>query len=784
MTDYFETENSFWGIFWIDASNAQSAAESWKKIAKLGGKEPNEDAGKQWLSNLQTLWLLIIDSADQSEESIQAHFPPGERGYILLTSRNPRNRIHATVGYLSLDKLQKDEANELLRKATNHTPWDAAAKQYAASIASYLGYLPLALIHAGRAISHKLCGLREYIPFFNKALDSLSLKRSTLIDEDDEDYLRVFASFDIIYSGLEAQARRGRQTCKDALELINIFAYLHSSDIRLDTLTRTGKNLREAPADQLWTGDTTSSQAKPSLTQRLRNFATLMAAKLSTPTIVLPRVFHLQTTAFEGSFARRAIDMLVRISVISESSEAGCYSMHPLVHVWARKRFTSAEQMVWCQAATNVLANSVKLPFVADEPGDWDYRLRIKSHVDEVRSNRNRLVQQMQRRREGSRQPSWRNWLWVDPSSQFTWFEAANFAKFGRVYMDCGDYREAEYLQRQALAFFITHQSEKHIISINSQLALADIIYHQGRFDEAAELQKGAWNRCRSTLGDVHPQTLKILLAMAETSWHRGQYEEDKAFHEMAVQGFEQNPGYVREAMYALVGLGQVYNQHFDHQRAHDAQQRAVERLTEEFGGEDFHTMAATVELAKTKLAIGNLEEIRHSNELLKQVFLQRHKLLGEEHPYTLLAECHLARAMASLGSLEKNHAHVTDAKAILTKGINVATRILGPEHFGTLYGRMHFAQTLVIEGNYSDAEAEFKDVMEKQKSLRGTEARTYPDRLSCMNMLVDCYELQGRYQEGVELCEIMIHELDSGGAGQYPLRRRAVEKKERLARL
>lgn len=102
----------------MDASSTQNATESWKKIARIGGKDPNEEAGKYWLSNPQSPWLLIIDGADNSEESIQAQFPSGERGYILITTRNPRLRINATVGSLTLDRLEENEANELLRKAT------------------------------------------------------------------------------------------------------------------------------------------------------------------------------------------------------------------------------------------------------------------------------------------------------------------------------------------------------------------------------------------------------------------------------------------------------------------------------------------------------------------------------------------------------------------------------------------------------------------------------------------------------------------------------------------
>lgn len=58
----------------------------------MGGAEPNENAGKAWLSNQQKPWLLIIDNADDPDIDATRYFPGGERGTILLTTRNPSHK--------------------------------------------------------------------------------------------------------------------------------------------------------------------------------------------------------------------------------------------------------------------------------------------------------------------------------------------------------------------------------------------------------------------------------------------------------------------------------------------------------------------------------------------------------------------------------------------------------------------------------------------------------------------------------------------------------------------
>lgn len=556
---------SFWGIFWVDASNPQNAAESWKKIAKIGGRDANEEAGKHWLSNLHSPWLLIIDSADNSEESLGAQFPSGERGCILITTRNPRLNINATVGTLSLDRLEESEANDLLRKATKHEPWDSSAKTSASSIARHLGYLPLALIHAGRAIFHRLCTLHGYIPFFNRTLDDMLSKRSSRTQVEQEDHgMGAFTSFDIIYSGLEAQAYRKTVQARishDAIELINMFAFLHNNDIHLEILTKAGQNLEQI-SERGKSGDDAEESGDPlpshSLLKRLKDWAFNVVVKLKLPAPVFPHVFRdTKTHSFNESRARRAIDLLVQMSLLTESSETGSYSMHPLVHVWVRKRLSTAAQALWCEAAGNVLASSIKLPPLVDEQGDQDFYLRILPHVNQVRGMKRGVEHELRQNREDVSRM--RSWLWMSRPMTFTAIDAANYARYGRVYMESSQFEEAEKLLRLVQDFVTGRLGREHPIAVRIQLALAVNLWHLGRAPEAQQMQEDALQICRATLGARHSQTLKIMDGLGETYWQRGWLKEAKALHESAIKGMEGRSLLVRDMFKAMDHLGRVH---------------------------------------------------------------------------------------------------------------------------------------------------------------------------------------------------------------------------------
>lgn len=557
--------DSYWAIFWVDASNIQNAAESWKKIAKIGGRDPNEEAGKHWLSNLQSPWLLIIDNADNSEEFIQDHFPSGDRGSILVTTRNPRLKINATVGFMSLDRLEESEANDLLHKATNHEPWDQSARSSASSIAKHLGYLPLALVHAGRAIFHRLCTLSGYIPFFNHTLENLRFRRpSIFVNDEDDTGMGALLSFDIIYSGLEARANRdGNQAVsQDAIELINMFAFLHNNDICLDIIVKAANNSRriqKEAADGRSKGSPAILLPRAPFLQRLKQWtaATVMKSQQRAP--VLPQMLC-NAPVFEESRARRAFDLLVRMSMISESSESGSYSMHPLVHVWVRKRLSTAAQALWCDTAANVLAGSIKTPPLTDDAGDQDFYVRILPHVRHVRSVHDEIMGQLQ---QNTRQQGMlRSWLGlcVGRPIASTMSEMTRLGKYSRVYMECAKFQEAEHLQRLVLDFVKAYAGPQHPITVQIQLALSATLWFLAQASEAQELQEEALKSCIATCGENHPQTLKTKDALGETYWQRGWLKEAKFLHESAIEGMKGNAEMTREWLKAIHHLGRVYD--------------------------------------------------------------------------------------------------------------------------------------------------------------------------------------------------------------------------------
>lgn len=423
----------------------------------------------------------------------------------------------------------------------------------------------MALIHAGRAIFHGLCSLHDYIPFFNQALDEFRNKRKHFYmpeDDEDDDGMGAFTTFDIIYSGLEARANRNDAragTSHDAVELINTFAFFHHTDIRLDVLVKAGHNLVKAanqarPALQ---GLRAGASSKPFL-HRLRDCANELNVYRQRHVSVYPRALRISPAqAFDEPRVRKAVALLVQMSLLSESSESGSYSMHALVHFWMRKRLGTAEQALWCGIACNVLASSIKIPPMTDEAGDQDLYVRMLPHIIEARSHqeeiRGRLALNFQkanyiRRTLNSGNPG-----------TFDTLDALNAAKYSRVYMECFRFEDAVSLQQRVRDFVISLLGREHMGIVPITMILAKSLWYLARAAEAQELLEHALQVCKLNLGDDGSQTLQAMDALGETYWQRGRLKDAKILHEAAITGMQGRKELQRDRLKAMTHLGHVH---------------------------------------------------------------------------------------------------------------------------------------------------------------------------------------------------------------------------------
>lgn len=795
---------SFWGVFWINASSVERASQTFSRLAKqFGGREPNERAAKNWLSHLELPWLLIIDNADNSSTDIGTLFPEGERGSVLITTRNPAHKVYGTVGsrYFDFGQLEGGPAADLLLKAAGRPrPWDSPTKTLAASISAVLGALPLALVFAGKAIVEGLCTLQDYVKYYTSSWQRIDRALSDSGNEADQElYLSIYSTFEMVYLALKD--KKG-EAATDALQLLNMFAFLNNENIRWDMLTQAAKNpsLERNTEDAGPAASTFNSKPKPwakVLKGKGVELVEYLFPDRGPP--VLPDVLRdSESIAFDEFRLRKALTELSQRSLVIHNDATDSYSMHPVVHTWVRERpemvrgrssmtqrrsdrgeetpeitraqpeMRTGRQALWCQAAATLLTQAILLPPLGMQVADEDLRRDLLPHVEHVQKRQAEI-----RDRISIKQRS--KWFWaVQP--QLSRREALQMAKYSLVFMQAGLWKEAEGLQRKVMNFVCAVRGVDHPVSIRIQLALSENYWQQGRGFQAADLQEKVLEACLMSLGPEDQKTLQVMSALASSYWLQGRYKPALGLLETALSVYIKTVGPNHEdTLRTYDSLGRIHFKYWRYDEAKDLHSRALEGMkkSKALGPKHRDTLAAMDNLAVTYFTIGG-SLLEPAEAMINEVIKQRTERLGPEHPYTLWSRLHHARIRSARGSY-------SEAEEEIRAGLKVAERNLGAEHIGSLYARAHLGQLLVCRGKWTEAEEVLHDVIEKLKRTPMARNGEHPDRLMTELYLVHCYGLQNRVQEAAILCARIIEGLAYIGGEKHPLMTLLVRTQEAL---
>lgn len=761
--------SSYWGIFWIDGKSEDTIRHTFSNVAKIGGVEPNELAAKNWLANLSHPWLLLIDNADDRNIDLEKHFPAGERGFILITTRNPYHRTLGTVGEKFYDfekkRLDTEESNELLLKAADEPRRITSVRAAAARIAERLGYLPLALVQAGKAIFRGMCNcnLLNYLDIYDQSWQrirrarSQSGLRSSLNNDEVVSMKNVYSSYEIIYRGLE---NTPAVSTRDAIDLLKLFSFLSRESLCIEVLitaVRHPQRQKQYDEDQTAKMAMTTNVASTSWTSTLKECLIWLQRQIDKSGPVLPAV--LRENTFDEARLSCAMDQLESLSLVNHQREDNSYSMHPLIHTWVRERpeMSNAEQALWCQAASSTLAQSILLPPLDIIESAEALRRHLLPHVSYVqncrKSIRLKLIDNQKSRK--------RFWRPLEPI--FSKQLAIEFGKFSLVYFNNGFYLEAEELQLKVQDFVCSRLGMDNQLAWRVTLALSATYFELSKTNKAAELQAQVVESCKQTLGADHPQTLKFMDILGASRCFQGRFEESRALHEKAIEGMAKVLGPSHEdTLLAMDNLGRVMWRYFQYEICHSLHAKAVEGLSKakSFGP----THAKTLE-AKECLALSSVDlpgaDLQSAHDMMIDVKRERKRRLGTEQPWTLLARCNLARIKSAMGDTVK-------AEKLMRKALPVAQRNLGENHFGTLMGKTHLAQVLVRQKRYDEAEDMLLDVI--QRHHYGSAARDdgeHPDRIFAMRYLLMCYKEHGKFKDALNLCDQIKEAISTiGGQG------------------
>ncbi|HEX6385576.1 MAG TPA: hypothetical protein VF177_12975 [Anaerolineae bacterium] len=162
-------------IWWLRADETATLAADLIELGRALGlpvKGISEQSAavtvvRRWLEGRERRWLLVCDNADMVKpDDLRPYLPKDGPGHVLITSRNPVWGRLARV--LAVGVFTADEAIDFLLERTGREE-----RKEAAALAEALGYLPLALEHAGAYVEETGITLTEYQQRFEQRRPAL-----------------------------------------------------------------------------------------------------------------------------------------------------------------------------------------------------------------------------------------------------------------------------------------------------------------------------------------------------------------------------------------------------------------------------------------------------------------------------------------------------------------------------------------------------------------------------------------------------------------------------------
>src|SRR6266478_5515088 len=239
---------SFSDVFWIDASSESNINLCLKQIAKAHNLPP--ESTLHWIAS-QSGWLLVYDNADGEYQVVERFLPPGNKGNILITSRNKAfGRFTTSQHSLEVDKMGQEEAISLLLESSmlNSKFVGDTAKRIVAA----LGFIPLAIDQAGAYVLSCGCSLDSYIELYLKHRERL-MSDPGFKGASDYGY-STYGTWEISMQEIEQRAldvsSKEGIAAQDALSLQRFFAFLHHENISEEIFLSAAVNYQEIDKDE------------------------------------------------------------------------------------------------------------------------------------------------------------------------------------------------------------------------------------------------------------------------------------------------------------------------------------------------------------------------------------------------------------------------------------------------------------------------------------------------------------------------------------------------------
>ncbi|KAF8539826.1 hypothetical protein BDD12DRAFT_881587 [Trichophaea hybrida] len=285
---------------------------------------------------------------------------------------------------------------------------------------------------------------------------------------------------------------------------------------------------------------------------------------------------------------------------------------------------------------------------------------------------------------------------------------------------------------------------EFHFIMLNLYKTFGNMLDELGELATSKALRIRIRDNIKKEGGVTHPYYVQSFFDLATSHTKLGEWMEAQRVQEEVVNNESIHSSEIESIKN---NLAFTYKNMGRWKEAEELEVQVLETSLRVLGQEHPHTLISKSNLASTYKRQGRWNE---AEELEVQVMDMRLRVLGQEHPDTLAS-------MGNLASTYRNKKQLKEAERFEVKVMETFERVLGQEHPYTLTSVANLASTLWNQGRWKEAEELEVKVMETRKRVLGEQ---HPATMISMGNLAVTYKYHRRWKEAEEL-EMYVIEME-----------------------
>lgn len=352
-----------------------------------------------------------------------------------------------------------------------------------------------------------------------------------------------------------------------------------------------------------------------------------------------------------------------------------------------------------------------------------------------------------------------------EPSSDVDFARAELMIKVTPFFAKKGKFGTAEKMAREALEITFRLFNSESQNRGRAFVNLASVLHAEGQYQEALKCVNEGLEILEQTAGTAEGPTLDALGLLGLVMQSLGDYSKALAIHrkELGLRRARRGGLLDNESpaiLNSMMSLALVLDRKGEYEKAEKVYQQTLDGRKKLLGPQHPETLMCQSDLAVTLQHLaGSLPDARKMEfalELQSEALKGLEDALGQDSPWSM-------KALARLASIKKDLGDLSGSELAYTKALQSMKSILGEGHPETLECLADLGNVYFLEGKFGLAESTFQSSIEILMLVLGAE---HPQTLTMMKRKAMFLQSQGRLNEAEAIyCQVLATRQEVLGA-------------------